>query len=49
MLLKHVLMRILKGAAAKGTFIFPLTVKLQSKHLTVVGLAQGLSRIAANP
>jgi hypothetical protein len=47
--LRHVLMRILKGAIVKGTFILTPTVKLQLKHLTIVGLAKGWFRIAINP
>jgi hypothetical protein len=49
MLLRHLLMRILKGATVKGKFIFSLTVKMQSKPLTIVGLAQGWSGTATNP
>jgi hypothetical protein len=47
--LRHVLMRILKGAIVNGTFIFSLTDRLQLKHLTIVKLVQGWSGIAFNP
>jgi hypothetical protein len=47
--LRHVLMRILKGATVIGIFIFSQTVKLQLKHLTTVRFAQAWYGIAINP
>jgi hypothetical protein len=49
MLLRHVLLRILKGATGIGKFIFSPTVKLQSKCLTIVRSIQSLSRTATTP
>jgi hypothetical protein len=48
-LLKHVLMRILKGAILIGSFIFCQRVKLQLRHLTIVRFTQDWSGTAINP